>query len=104
MFEYMILRDESRQVADMPMHQRRILAKVSPIIDSYGRCEFKYWQYCFGRFDNKCPDIYLLSDAENRSPFRGVDRLKLLRSIFQSDVKDGGCGLNISKMIKGVRF
>ena len=66
---------------------------VETDIDPY---EYIYARYCYKRDD--VSNLYRKLD--NKTAFRGVDRLKLLYSIMAAKSYEGGCHLDIYKMIK----
>ena len=56
-----------------------------------------------GKYDRKADvqSLYEVVDGKGKAPFfRGVDRIKLMKSIFENTVSEGGAGLNIQKMLE----
>ena len=43
--------------------------------------------------------MYEIVDEGKAPFFRGVDRIKLMKSIFENNISEGGAGLNIQKML-----
>mmetsp|Transcript_13981 Transcript_13981/g.20923 ORF Transcript_13981/g.20923 Transcript_13981/m.20923 type:complete len:715 (-) Transcript_13981:269-2413(-) len=66
---------------------------VETDLDPY---DYMYARYCYKRDDMS--GLYLQRDS--KSPFRGVDRLKLLYSIMVAKSYEGGCNVDIYKLIK----
>lgn len=59
------------------------------------------YEYIYLPYDTGKPqNIPLFKKWENGSIFRGVDRLKLINSIIAARKNDGGCHLDILKLIK----
>jgi hypothetical protein len=103
-FEYMVIRDSSRESMRRYEQDRRIVARVSPIKDELGLCQYNWWEHHYGPYrDRNAFDLggglYEI-DSKTGCPFRSVDRLKLIKGVLEGDPKDGGCGLNLDKMLK----
>lgn len=102
-FEYMIIRDDDKENALLPEHEKRAKVRVYPIRDDLQQCPYKYYQYHYGKYDDDYafdgPRGMYQRDLRSGSPFRGVDRLKLLVDIFETDVSEKGCGLDIGKLL-----
>jgi|MDSY01.2.fsa_nt_gb hypothetical protein len=105
-FEYMIIRDDSKESALLPESEKKVVAKVFPIRDDLQQCQYKYYQYHYGKYDDKYafdgPKGMYTVDLRSSSPFRNVDRLKLIAGpggILETPVKDKGCGLDVKKLI-----
>jgi hypothetical protein len=59
------------------------------------------YEYIYGKFCYKRADMNnLYRKFQNQTVFRGVDRLKLLYTIMTARSYEGGCNLDIYKMIK----
>ena len=103
-FEYMIITADDGENALLPEGKKKILGKVMPIKDDFQQCKFKYYEYHYGPYDDEYamdgPKGMYKRDLKSNSPFRGVDRLKLLLSIFETPLNDKGCGLDIGKLIQ----
>jgi len=102
--EYMIIRDDSREASRFPQQKRRVVARVYPIKDDQAQSSFKYYSHHYGPYNDRSaldPDGGLFKVNERSgSPFRGVDRLKLLKNIIEGEGKDGGCDLDVGKMVE----
>ena len=65
-------------------------------------CAYNF-NYLEGKYDRK-PDVqslYEVIEGRGKAPFfRGVDRIKLMKSVFENNVSKGGAGLNIEKMLE----
>ena len=105
-FEYMTIRDKSRSAKRLKWEDRRILARIYPITDNQQQCSYKWWEHHHGRYTDRAAfdpsgSLYVRDTATN-SPFRGVDRLKLIKAILESDIKEGGCELDMAKLLEHV--
>ncbi|EQC34253.1 hypothetical protein SDRG_08455 [Saprolegnia diclina VS20] len=58
------------------------------------------YQNIFGKYDmdERLQKVYKRYGPK-RIPFRGVDRIKLIRSIIDASTNDGGCGLNTQRLV-----
>jgi len=71
------------------------------ISDPRGQCpSYEYFEYIYGKYDKRddLKDLYEEYPSSN-SIFRGVDRLKLIMSIMEADVKDDGCSFKLRDLI-----
>lgn len=99
--EYMFVRDGSREAQRLPEAERKVVGQIYPIKDDFSLCKWKYWQHHYATYTDKLAfDGLFHQDLQSASPFRGVDRCKLIRSIMESE--KSGCNLNIGKLLQKV--
>jgi len=101
--EFMLVRDGSREAERMAEKDRKVVGRIYPIQDDFNLCKWKYWQHHFAAYTDKhaFEGLFKRDVQGTFSPFRGVDRLKLIKSILESD-KGGCCHLRIGKLLKKV--
>ena len=79
------------------------LASVEISFHCFTLTSKNYFNNLSGKYDKK-PDVqslYEVVDGKGKAPFfRGVDRIKLMKSIFENNVSEGGAGLNLEKMLE----
>eukprot|EP00613_Pedinella_sp_CCMP2098_P018635 CAMPEP_0171750144 /NCGR_PEP_ID=MMETSP0991-20121206/41210_1 /TAXON_ID=483369 /ORGANISM="non described non described, Strain CCMP2098" /LENGTH=947 /DNA_ID=CAMNT_0012351009 /DNA_START=93 /DNA_END=2940 /DNA_ORIENTATION=+ len=99
--EFMLVRDGSREAERMAEKDRKVVGRIYPIQDDFNLCKWKYWQHHFAAYTDKhaFEGLFKRDVQGTFSPFRGVDRLKLIKSILESD-KGGCCHLRIGKLLK----
>lgn len=64
------------------------------IQDTEEQCPYAYYEHMYGKFDAKLESLYYKSP-----PFRGCDRIKLIMSIFGTQVNDNGAGLQLETLL-----
>ncbi|KAH8073463.1 intracellular chloride channel [Aureococcus anophagefferens] len=71
------------------------------IVDAEGLCPlYGSSEHMFGEFRDDPDDAALYAkNARSESPFRGVDRVKLIMSVLTHPVRDGGAGLPLEKLV-----
>jgi len=71
------------------------------IVDAEGLCPlYGSSEHMFGEFRDDPDDAALYAkNARSESPFRGVDRVKLIMSALTHPVRDGGAGLPLEKLV-----
>ncbi|KAH8060888.1 intracellular chloride channel [Aureococcus anophagefferens] len=70
------------------------------IVDSEGQSPFAYEAYAFGRYDRRA-DVQsaYATYLPSNSIFRGVDRLKLIKSIMEADGKNRGAQIKLGELL-----
>ncbi|OQS03419.1 hypothetical protein THRCLA_04280 [Thraustotheca clavata] len=90
---------ELKQIAQAGYPERNI----APIIISEESSQTKRspYQNIFGKYDmdERLQNVYKkYGPKDKQTPFRGVDRIKLILSIIHAPVHDGGCHLNLKML------
>ncbi|CAM9680880.1 unnamed protein product [Chrysoparadoxa australica] len=75
------------------------------IVDEFKLCKYDPYQYIYAPYSGKAdrPDVECLytryGSSITRTPFRGVDRMKLIYSILTTRAGDGGCNLDVVRLM-----
>jgi len=76
------------------------------IKDELGQCDYGPFEYLYGRFDTDDEKIILYKrnklTSQIDSPFRNIDRIKLINNIFKQPATGDfpGCGFEVSRLIE----
>lgn len=98
--EYVTFRDEDEEYALKSEEEKPILSRIYPILDQEQQTDIPYYRFIFGDFQKGGDKIALYEiDFRTNSQFRAVDRLRLMQTIFEARISEGGCGLNPRKMV-----
>ncbi|KAJ8603789.1 hypothetical protein CTAYLR_000190 [Chrysophaeum taylorii] len=102
--DYPLLLDEDEVIKRLKRGYRDEYGELKwrprDIVDVKRQCRYKYYEFIYGTFKNR-PDLqnaYVTYPSSN-SIFRGVDRLKLIMSIMQADIKQEGCSLRCNELV-----
>lgn len=100
-YEYVTLRSEDQEHAGLTEFDKPEVGTVFPIQDVMQQSTIPWYKFIYGKYDQD-EDMQALYKIDPRTgcQFRGVDRLKLMRTIFEARPIDSGCGLDTGKMIE----
>jgi len=71
------------------------------IRDTEGQSNYLYYEHCYGPFvDEETMEKLYARHVRSESPFRGVDRIKLIMSMLAAPARDGGAGLPLDKLVR----
>lgn len=78
---------------------------MSLSLDELMLCKYPFNRYHYGGYSDRNAFKHLFHINKNSmSPFRGLDRIKLIKNIINGDKKDGGCHLDTAKLLTTVLF
>lgn len=100
--DYQLMLDEEevkkRLARGYYTEQHKLLWKGRKIVDTKGQSSYKYYEYIYGKYVKSKDEPYRKYHLSN-SIFRGVDRLKLMMSIMEADLKQEGCSLVARELV-----
>ncbi|CAM9653012.1 unnamed protein product, partial [Phaeothamnion confervicola] len=74
------------------------------IQDKHKQCCYEPFQHIYAQYEYDRPEVAHLyrryGDGVKRTPFRGVDRLKIEYGVMVAKRGDGGCNLDIVRLVK----
>lgn len=104
--DYPLMLDEEEVIARMSRGYRDEFGKFK----WYGRevkdekhqnNTYKYYEYIYGTYDKRSDlQSAYVKYATSNSIFRGVDRLKLIMGIMETDIKQDGCSLVATELVE----